>query len=278
MNLPKPAPDPPPLSGLPGTLLFTLRARAEETARPDTLLHDPLAAAWYAQLPLSPAMQAALAEAYSPVFQLSTAIRARLYDEVAARFVAGRKRPLLVELGAGLSTRSARLNAAQARWVMVDLPEAIAARRLVDGEREGQRFLPYSVADVGWVAEVKEGETAVVPHNILFIAEALLFFLTPGDVQALFTLLRQHFPGAAIACDVLTEQFSPAARRRFAAHNIPMQWLPQDTHELTELGLTITAETVITHHFPARWQELGFDPAHLQTTRGNVLVEAIVGS
>lgn len=278
MHLQRPAPDSPPLSGLPGTLLFTLRARAEETARPDALLHDPLAAAWYDQLPLSPTMQAALAEAYSPVFQLSTAIRARLYDEAAARFVAGRKRPLLVELGAGLSTRSARLNTAQARWVMVDLPEAIAARRLVDEEREEQRFLPYSVADGRWVKGVMEGETAVVPQDILFIAEALLFFLAPADVQALFALLRQHFPGATIACDVLTDQFSPAARRRFAAHNIPMQWLPQDTHELTELGLTITAESIITHHFPARWQALGFDPAHLQTTRGNVLVEATINS
>lgn len=278
MNLQRPAPDSPPLSGLPGTLLFTLRARAEETARPDALLHDPLAAAWYAQLPLSPTMQAALAEAYSPVFQLSTAIRARLYDEAAARFVAGRKRPLLIELGAGLSTRFARLGAAQAHWLELDLPEAIAARRLVDREHRGHRFLPYSVTDERWVEQVKERETAVAPQDILFIAEALLFFLAPGDVQALFSLLRQHFPGATIACDVLTDQFSPAARRRFAAHDIPMQWLPQDTHELNELGLTITAETVITHHFPARWQALGFDPAHLQTTRANVLVEAIVGS
>jgi O-methyltransferase involved in polyketide biosynthesis len=268
---------PPVLSGLPGTLLFTLRARAEETARPDAILHDPLASKWYDRVAPSSAIQSALADAYSPVFQLSSAIRASLYDAVAARFVVDRERPLLIELGAGLSTRFARLGAARAHWLELDLPEAIAARRLVDREHRGHRFLPYSVVDGEWVKEVG-GKTAVVPQDILFIAEALLFFLAPADVQALFKLLRQHFPGATIACDVLTDQFSPAARRRFAAHNIPMQWLPQDTHELTELGLTITAESVITHHFPARWQALGFDPAHLQTTRGNVLVEAIVGS
>lgn len=275
MNSHSPAQESPPLSGLPGTLLFTLRARAEETARPDAILRDPLAADWYGRFTLSPAMQQAMADAYSPVFQLSSAIRARLYDGVAARFVEERKRPFLIELGAGLSTRFARLGAAQAAWAMVDLPEAIAARRLVDEEYEEHRFLPYSVVDAGWVAEVK-GETAVAPQDILFIAEAFLFFLSPVEVQALFNLLRQHFPGATIAFDVLTEQFSTSARRRFAAHHIPMQWLLQDTHELNKFGLTITAETVITHQFPARWQELGFDPARLQTTRGNVLLEAVI--
>lgn len=262
----------PELTGLPGTLLFTLRARAEEHGRADRLFADPLAADWYERLPQSPSMRQAMTTAYSPIFQLSSAIRTQLYDALAARFLATRQRPWVVELGAGLSTRFARLGAERAHWWELDLPPAIAARRLVDVETAQHRFLPYSLTDGRWVEMV----TAVSPADILFIAEGVLFFMAPGDVATLFRLLRRHFPGATFALDVLTEQFSPAARRRFAAQATPMQWLLADEGELVAAGLSIHASHVITQQFPERWRELGFDLAQLQGARGNILLETVI--
>jgi methyltransferase (TIGR00027 family) len=268
------------LAGLPGTLLFTLRARAAENGRAHPLFADPLAADWYTRVPQTAALQQAMAAAYSPVFALGTAVRTRLYDDITSRFLNQPNQPnqptipCIVELGAGLSTRFHRLGLARALWVEVDLPEAIAARRLVDGSEGAQHcFLPYAIGDEAWVRELKR-VTAVAPANILFIAEGVLFFLSPTEIAALFALLRQHFPGATLAGDVLTEQFSHSTRRRFAAHNAPMQWFVGDEQELVELGLVVKNTAVIAHQFPARWQELGFDPGQLQTTRVNVLVEA----
>ena len=267
----------PALSGLPGTLLFTLRARAEEHGRADRLLADPLAAQWYEQLPQSAAMQQAMAAAYSPVFQLGTAVRAQFYDEVAERFLAGHDQPVIVELGAGLSTRFARLGVDRALWLELDLPEAIAARQRLDDETASHRFLPFSLADEAWVeavtAVLPEG---VVPANMLFIAEGVLFFLSPADAAALFRLLTRHFPGAAFALDVLTEQFSPSARRRFAAHDAPMQWFLADEQSIHTLGLSVLRSVVAAHQAPARWQALGFDPAQLLTTQVNILMEAMI--
>ncbi|MBK8987524.1 MAG: class I SAM-dependent methyltransferase [Chloroflexi bacterium] len=267
----------PDLSGLPGTLLFTLRARAEEHGRAARLFTDPLAAQWMGQIPQSAAMQQAMAAAYSPVFQLGTAVRAQFYDDVAERFLASHEQPVIVELGAGLSTRFARLGAERALWLELDLPEAIAVRRLVDVATAVHRFLPFSMADEAWVAEV----TAVLPAgaapgDILFIAEGVLFFLDPADVAALLRLLALYFPGATFALDVLTEQFSASMRRRFAAHGAPIQWILSDAQALHHLGLTVLRSAVAAHQSPTRWQALGFDPDQLLATEVNILIEAMI--
>lgn len=262
------------LSGLPGTLLFTLRARAEEHARADRLIEDPLAAQWYARWPQTAAMQQAMAAAYSPVFQLSTAVRAHFYDEVANRFLASHAQPVIVELGAGLSTRFARLGLHRAHWLELDLPEAIAVRRLVDEETATHRFLPFSLADEAWV----EAVTAVSPADVLFIAEGVLFFLAPAEVTALLQLLPRHFPGATFAFDVLTEAFSLSTRRRFAGQGTPMQWFLPDERAVNLPGLEILQTAVVAHQSPGRWQSLGFDPAQLLKTQVNILLETRIVS
>ena len=60
------------LSGLPRTLLFTLRARAEEQNQVEPLVVDP--------------QQMEIA-AYSPIFQLATAVRAHIYDQITHSFI-----------------------------------------------------------------------------------------------------------------------------------------------------------------------------------------------
>lgn len=260
------------LFGLPGTLLLTLRARALEAARPDAILADPLAAAWLAQLAPAPDFQPVVDAAVTPVFQLGTAVRAHLYDQLTARFLAAHPDPLVVELGAGLSTRYQRLGAGRARWVELDLPAAIAARRMVDAETADHRYLACSMADPAWPAQLPPAD----PAQTLFLAEGVLFFLPETAVGALCRLLTTHFRGATFGLDVLTRQFSPKTRAAFAAAGIPFQWLVADTAALAPLGLTLQASWTVTQRFPERWQALGFDPARLPDGQGNVVVEARV--
>jgi len=88
--------------------------------------------------------------------------------------------------------------------------------------------------------------------------------------------LSRHFPGATFALDVLTEEFSQSARRRFAAHNAPIQWFLADETAVAHLGLTVRQTAVAAHQAPERWQGLGFDPQQLQTTQVNILIEAMI--
>ncbi len=262
------------LHGLPGTLWYTLRARAEEQAQPQPLIQDPLAAAWYGQLPPPPAVAQAMSVTYSPVFQLATAVRARLYDDVTQDFLTRYPAAQVVELGAGLSTRFQRLGCPAVPWWELDLPPAIEVRRLVDKETAVHRFLAASMLAAEWVKPVQE--TAVPPAQTLFIAEGVLFFLLPDHVRQLFNILRTHFPGALLAADVLTDTYSPKARSQFIHTSTPLQWLITQAAELIDLGLALQQSRVITHQHMARWQALGFSQAKLRASSGNILFTARV--
>jgi len=258
------------VTGLPGTLVYTLRARAEEYGRSDAILSDPQAARWYSQLTIPEATRQAMELAYSPVFQLGTAVRAHLYDTICGQFLDVYPDACVVELGAGLSTRYQRLHRPGVQWFELDLPPAIAARELVDVETADHHFLAASMLDEVWVEQVLG--TAVLPIHTLFIAEGVLFFLNPENIRQLFRLLRTHFPGATLACDILTRQYSQKARIRFAMAHTPIQWLVADEAELADMGVHIQQSEVVTQYYLERWEALGFNRRHLLTAKGNVVL------
>ncbi|MGF1568046.1 MAG: hypothetical protein ACFCVD_08230 [Nodosilinea sp.] len=70
-----------PLSGVPRTMLMTTRARVEEHQRADGLFRDPTIAEWWPSLP----WDTALDSMYSPMAQLTWAVRAHLFDQIVQR-------------------------------------------------------------------------------------------------------------------------------------------------------------------------------------------------
>lgn len=256
------------LAGLPRTLLFTLRARAEEHGRAHPILSDPLAHDWYGRVPQTADLQQVMAKAYSPVFQLGTAVRAWLYDGIVQQFADQHPHPVIVELGAGLSTRFHRLRELGAHWVELDLPEAIAFREQFDVETEQHTFLPFSMLDAGWLDQLP----AANPADVLFLAEGVLFFLEESEVERMLGMVYGRYPGAAFAFDVLTDSFNPKARTRFAASDAPMRWLVPADLDFSHSPLTIHEQQVVTHHFRDRWLTLGIPPEKLRQPQGNILI------
>lgn len=254
------------LTGVARTLAITLRARADEQARDDGLFRDPLAAAWYARLPRSADQDAW----YAPVFQLSSAIRTWCYDDIARHFCAAKEAPLIVELGAGLSTRFARLADLPAHWVELDLPEVIAVRRVLDSETERHSFLGASLSDDDWLDQLPPA----LPAQTLFIAEGVLFFLAPEEVRRLAMRLRARFPGARFAFDVIGDQFSPASRTHFAAMDAPMRWLVADLADVAAFGLHIQRHLSTLMYAADRWRALGITVEQPQLRSGGAIVEA----
>lgn len=255
------------LTGSPRTLLFTLRARAEEHVHAQRLFADPVAAEWYRDVVLDAGAEMAMKSAYSPVFQLGTAVRTTLYDNITTNFLKNHPNGLIVELGAGLSTRMYRLGHLGGRWLALDLPQAICFRQRVEGETTNVAHISASLLDPIWFTQLP----AITPENILFMAEAVLFFLASEEIKTLITALQTGFPGAHFAFDVLTQQFSPKARARFFAADAPMLWLVQDEQDLVSFDLTILEQWVATHVFLERWQALGFQAERLLAGKGNII-------
>ena len=93
------------LTGVPRTMILTTRARADEDRRPDGLFRDQYAREWFDRLP----WDADLDSFYSAQTQTGWAIRAEYFDQAVRRQITTSQQPLVIELGAGLSSRYYRL-------------------------------------------------------------------------------------------------------------------------------------------------------------------------
>ncbi|MGV3525348.1 MAG: class I SAM-dependent methyltransferase [Candidatus Sericytochromatia bacterium] len=207
------------LSGVPGTSLWGLRARAEEQQRADALFADPLALAWHTRL--LPFFSPALEAGYSPVLQQAIALRTAVFDETVQKHLTRFPTGLVVELGAGFSTRFSRLQPEQAEWVELDLPELIELRLAL---REAPHPHHHCLADSLFAPEWHALLPQVAPEEILFLAEGLLMFFPVGRVEQLFDQLSQRFPGALIAFDVMGRWNLRAAQNACDEVDAPMYW------------------------------------------------------
>ena len=176
------------ISGVPRTMLMTLRGRADEQAFSNPLFQDPLAVEWYKSLPGDEELETL----YDSTSQKSLAVRAYHYDRIVLRHIASHSQPIVVELGAGLSTRYYRVGQGVHYWLDLNLPLVIELRRQLETETEQHRLISSSVMDFSWMNAVPDVE----PENILFVAEGLLMYFEVTEVQQLIDQIRSRFPRA----------------------------------------------------------------------------------
>jgi hypothetical protein len=142
---------------------------------------------------------------------------------------------VVIELGAGLSTRCQRLmeeGYEAERWVDLDLEPVAALRRSLGAPGEQ---LAGSVLDLGWLDRIGEPD----PEQLIFIAEGLFYYLPRAEVDTLLGVMAQRFPGAALLIDVLGRNDYPTLLEHTRAVGTPILWkLERDYAEvLPDLGL-----------------------------------------
>jgi O-methyltransferase involved in polyketide biosynthesis len=125
--------------------------------------------------------------------RVSVALRAKKLDEVAAGFLARHPDAVGLDLGAGLDTRLARLDApATVDWYDVDLPAVAAARERLTPARPNGHIIGADVRDAGWLDAVPTDRPAVI------VADGLMGFLTKDEMVTLWNRLVNHFPGGEL--------------------------------------------------------------------------------
>lgn len=192
------------LDGVSETALWTVRMRAQESARTDALFSDPLAAEFLA------AAGAAGAPPGSGVLQRVLpdwlAVRTRFFDDhllTAAR--AGCRQVVL--LGAGLDTRAHRLDWPDGTQVFeVDLPAVQAFKeRVLAGRSPDTARRTTVAADLlgDWrEAALAAGFDPELPTA--WLCEGLLFYLQPEAVESLIgTVGELSAPGSTLGAECL---------------------------------------------------------------------------
>ena len=220
------------LTGVPSTMLMTTRARVEEHQRTDAIFQDPKVLEWWSFL----SWDAKLDLYYTSIAQLTWAVRANIFDEIVQRHIDDCANLVVIELGAGLSTRYHRIGQSCQYWIDLDLPEVTALRRQLDVETEQHRFLDLSALDFSWMNEIP----ACSPKNLVIIAEGLLMYFEATQVQALIERLKQQFPGATLVFDAVGNSTKKSKGvKQLAQLGAPLKWFIKNELDIVEMGLSV---------------------------------------
>ncbi|MEM9483320.1 MAG: class I SAM-dependent methyltransferase [Cyanobacteria bacterium P01_F01_bin.116] len=219
------------LTGVPRTMLMTTRARVEEHQYPDGIFRDPVVAEWWQSLTWDPELD----RFYSSIAQLSWAVRAHIFDQITQRHLAAHADAVVVELGAGLSTRYHRIGKNCRTWIDLDLPEVTTLRQQLDTATDHHRFLSRSVMDFSWMDELP----SCPPTSLLIMAEGLLMYFEASQVQALIDQLKQRFPGATLVFDVVGGSRNSKNAKYLAQLNAPLKWFVKNEQDVAAMGLSL---------------------------------------
>ncbi|MEO1289191.1 MAG: class I SAM-dependent methyltransferase [Chloroflexota bacterium] len=251
------------LDGAVRTLILTLRARAEEQTHDSPLFNDTWSQDWFKFMPKSKPLD----DWYHPAFQLASVIRTHLIDQAVEDFIGSHDNPLVVELGAGFSTRYFRLGKDKTHWIELDLEEAIVARRKLDIEVAQHWFIASDMTDTSWFDLLPEADA----KNTLFIAEGTLMFLEPDALNHLFDALAERFSGATFVFDVVNPDYLEEANGRFSQINAPMQW-GITVDELSDLPIKVNDIAHLLLQYPERWDAIGVDASKRIEDRSGFVV------
>ncbi|MFJ1703891.1 class I SAM-dependent methyltransferase [Kitasatospora sp. NPDC088346] len=216
------------LEAVPETALWTLYQRAVEARRPDAVLLDPKA------VELVDRIDFPFAERFgtSATQAQLQALRVRCFDREVADFLLREPRGTVVCLGEGLETQFWRVDNGRARWLTVDLPEAVALRERLLPPGPRQRYLAADANEFGWADEVPRD------RDVLVTAQGLLMYLRPPQVRALIAGCAERFPGGSLVLDAVPRWFgrlTVSGRVRSRGYQAPPMPWAMDAAERTKL-------------------------------------------
>jgi len=184
----------PPLGVVQETMLITLWARARESKRSDAIVRDEHAERVAAALPYDVSRFDGGWKS-----QVGVAVRDRWIDARVREHLDRHGETTIVNLGAGLDTRFLRLADDRTRWIEIDLPDAMAARRSLVPPSTGNLQIECDARAGDWIDRV----AAESPRPTLLIAEGVLMFFERDEVMQLLDRFASSCPGATLIFDLI---------------------------------------------------------------------------
>ena len=200
------------LTNISKTAINTLIMRAAESENKYPKLNDPMAVELLERLMLKASEEeikwiSAWKNRYASPYsgnRKAAIQRVNRIDEIANNYISKNPSCTVINLGCGLDTRFWRINNGECRYIELDLPEVVEAKRDLFGDKITYELIGCSVLDTAWI----EKTTLSGNKNILFIAEGLLYYLPKQDVVNLFQLISQRVKCSQIVFDNIPDMFT----------------------------------------------------------------------
>lgn len=201
------------------TAIGTLRSHVIEAARPEPVIHDPMAQVCLdrlAALARNPEDQRVLQHRLSRTLTSHIALRARKYDAIADAYIADHPGCTVVNLGCGFDTRYWRIDHDNCTYFELDLPEVIALKRAVLGADLAYALIGASVLDPAWLDQV----TVTGNRHVLLLSEGLFMYLPRQAVITLFQQIAATLVDSQITLEVVTEAYTRGLWKKLVEHKI----------------------------------------------------------
>jgi len=181
------------LSSIPETMLIPLWAKAAESTTTNPIISD-----FYAIDILNKLNYDFTRFNKAWMTQVGVAVRTSLLDNGVKAFLDKNPSSIVINLGAGLDTRSKRIKSSNLFcWYDLDVPEAIEMRKAFFSEDEKHHFIAKSMFDYSWMEEIK---TAI--HPVLIVAEGLFMYFSEPELRELLNHMIHKFSGAEILVEI----------------------------------------------------------------------------
>ena len=141
------------------------------------------------------------------------ALRARKYDSYAKGFIEENPNGMVVSLGCGFDTRYWRVSKEPWKYIEIDLPDVIEAKKKVLGDIATYEMLGNSVLEesvINYIASLQK-------EHVLFLAEGLFMYLPKDGVISLFKRLSESFAKSQIVFEVVNEKYTKGIWKKIVA-------------------------------------------------------------
>ena len=195
------------LSGIPGTLMYPVYARAKESQMANPIIEDPYSVDMIKQIDFDFSVFENIPDkkGFSKKdLQTGIAVRTELLDNGVREFTNKYPDGLAINMGCGLDARFFRLDNGSMRWIDVDLQEVIDLKKCLFKNSDRYKMMAASVLEKGWLdnIEINDGQ------EVLLIAEGTLMYFEEEEVRGLFDSLIAKFPRATFLFEVMGSALS----------------------------------------------------------------------
>ena len=204
------------LSTVSETALITLKAHVVESEKENPVIEDAVALECLNRLQsLLPIeiRDRVLNRKLPSTLTRHIALRARKYDSYTRRFLEEYADGLVVSLGCGFDTRYWRISKEPWKYIEIDLPDVIEAKRKVLDNIVTYTMIGNSVLQEDWIKRI----LSVQKEHVLFLAEGLFMYLPKDGVISLFKRLTKSFVKSEIVFEVVNEKYTKGLWKKMVA-------------------------------------------------------------
>ncbi|WP_455718738.1 class I SAM-dependent methyltransferase [Anaerosporobacter sp.] len=129
--------------------------------------------------------------------------RTEVLDEGVKKYLLKTPNGLIINIGAGLDTRITRVDNDKLRWIDIDMPNVIEARKLFFEENERIKFIGKNALNESWLEDIPYKEE----EPVLIIAKGILMFFSEEELKYFFSFLVKKLKNVDMYFDVVHKYF-----------------------------------------------------------------------